>query len=202
MLRLAKDEVIAAIDPILESLYRIGAMPFSRYQAEYPNLELHSSRTRANILYDLMVDQARREFRGVRNTELIDPPSGVVLLAIEDRVCLRFKKLDDDGLPSNYPTLAARDWENGEDLPGIPSSLQRLSIGYRLNKLQTAVRDVLISNTLAGRLLYDIVLEAPSENVFLIDDGRNDSGSGSGGAQAAKPQRRVYIRPTEEQAEM
>ena len=199
MLRLSRDEVIAAIGSFLEPLYRVGATPLKRYQGEYPNRDLHSNRTRANILYDLMVDQARREFRGIRDAELIEPPSGVTLLTIRDKVCIRFKKLDDDGLPSNYPTPAAKDWENGEDLPGIPSSLQRLSLGYRLNKLQTAVRDVLISNSLAGRLLYDIILEEPNDGVILLDDKTNNSGSGG---QSQKPQRRVRIRPSEEQAEM
>jgi len=147
-----------------------------------------------------MVDEARREFRGVRGVEVLDPPSGVTLLVIGDKVCIRFKKLDEEGLPRNYPTASARDWENGEDLPGIPSALQRLSLGYRLNQLQTSVKDVLISNTQAGRLLYDIILEEPSDGVILFEGNKGNSGSGS--SQPQKPQRRVRIRPSEEQAEM
>jgi hypothetical protein len=147
-----------------------------------------------------MVVQARQEFRGVRGAQVLDPPSGITLLVLEDKVCIRFKKLDEDGLPRNYPTDAARDWHNGEDLPGIPSSLQRLSLGYRLNRLQTAVDDVLISNTLGGRLLYDIILEAPSDSAILFEINRGDHGSLP--PPLRRPQRRVRIRPSEEQAEM
>jgi hypothetical protein len=199
MLRLLRSEVIQIIEPFLDPLYRIGAMPFERYQAEYPNKPLHSSRTRACIMYDLMVDQARQEFLGVRDTEIIDRPNGVTLLQVSERICVRFKKLDEDGLPSNYPTAAARNWEKGEDLPGIPSALQRLCLGYRLNRLQTRVEDVLISNTLAGRLLYDIILEEPAEGLLLMD-GRK--GVVDVGDQGQRPQRRVRIRPSEEQTEL
>lgn len=200
MLKLSRDVVSEILEPFAEPLFRIGAVPFERWLSEYPNRELHPPRTRANILYDLMVDQARREFRGVRGTEIIEPPSGVTLLAIAERVCIRFKKLDEDSLPSNNPTQAVRDWENGEDLPGIPSALQRLALGYRLNRLQTAVKDVLVSNSRAGHLLYDIILEEPDAGLIVLPSTRDDSGS-SGGGQIQRPVRRVRIRKSEEQAE-
>ena len=200
VLRLSRNQVIQIIEPHLDSLYRIGAVPFQRYQAEYPNREIHLPRTRACILWDLMVTQARLEFRGIRGTQILDPPSGITLLILEDQIAVRFKKLDEDSLPRNYPTEAAKDWHRGEDLPGIPSSLQRLSMGYRLNRLQAAVENVLISNTLAGRLLYDIILEAPADGAILFDRNRSDSEGID--TQRQQPQRRVRIRPSEEQAEM
>ena len=136
MLRLSRDQALEVLTPHAERLYRIGAVPWERWQSEYPNQVLHTPRTRANVLYDLMVNQARTEFRGIRGTEIVDPPNGVVLLDIDQRVLIRFKKLDDESLPRNYPTDAAKDWDIGEDLPGIPSSPQRLTLGYRLNRLQ------------------------------------------------------------------
>ena len=200
MLRLSRDQVITVIEPHSEQLYRVGSEPFARYIQEYPNLALHSPRTRANIVWDLMIDQVQREFRGVRNTEIIMRPSGIVLLAIADKVCFRCKKLDEDGLPSNYPTSAALSWDRDEDLPGIPSALERLSLGYKLNNLQTAVRAVQITSTFYGRYQYGITLEEPSEGLLLMDNRGRDSGGGA--ASAARNQRRVFIRPTEEQTEM
>jgi hypothetical protein len=175
-------------------------MPLDIYQRDYPNQALHTPRTRANILYDLMVNQARIEFRGIRDTAIIDPPSGVVVLDINQTALIRFKKLGDDSLPRNYPTEAAKDWDIGEDLPGIPSSPQRLSLGYRLNRLQTAVRDVLVSNTLGGRLLYDIILDEPDEEIIVLPDSSSGSPPSADGTQ--RIQRRVRIRGSEEQGEI
>ena len=86
------------IEPYSEQLYRVGSEPFARYMREYPNLAIHSPRTRANIVWDLMIDQVQQEFRGVRNTEIIIRPNGIVLLVLADTVCFRCKKLDEDGL--------------------------------------------------------------------------------------------------------
>lgn len=200
MLRLSRDQSLSVLTPHAERLYRIGALPFESYQRDYPNQAIHTPRTRANILYDLMVNQARIEFRGIRGAQIIDPPSGVVLLEIDGRVVIRFKKLDDDSLPRNYPTEAAKNWDTGEDLPGIPSSPQRLALGYRFNRLQTAIRDVLISNTLAGRLLYDIILDEPDDGIMVLPD--SGSGSPAPNNRTQRIQRRVRIRGSEEQAEI
>lgn len=200
MLRLLRDQVITLIEPYSEPLYRVGSEPFARYLGEYPNLALHSPRTRANIVWDLMIDQVQQEFRGLRNTEILPGPSGTILLAIADKVCFRCKKLDDDGMPSNYPTAAAQRWDTDEDLPGIPSALERLSLGYKLNNLQTGVLAVQITSTFYGRYQYGITLEEPAEGLLLMDNRGKDSGGGA--AQAARRQRRVFIRPTEEQTEM
>ncbi len=184
------------VEPHKERLFRIGASPFAKLQAEYPNLAIHSDRTCANIMYDLMVDYARIEFRGVRDTRIVDLPYGVTLLEIDDQILIRFKKLDEESLPRNYPTERNRDYYLGEDLPGIPSSPQRLTLGYRLNRFRTQVQDVLISNVLAGRLLYDIILDEPDDGIIVMPD------SNPNAPDLPKPQRRVRIRGSAEQAEI
>jgi hypothetical protein len=200
VLKLSRDEVVAILEPFAERLFRVGAVPFERWLAEYPNQENHPPRTRANVVYDLMAVQARLEFRGVRGTEIIEAPSGVTLLGIADRVCIRSKKLDEESLPSNNRTQATKDWENRDDLPGIPSALQRLALGYRLNRLQTEVKDVLISNSRAGVLLYDIILDEPDAGLIVLPSRGTDSGS-SGSGQTQRP-RRVRILKSEEQTEI
>jgi hypothetical protein len=201
VLRLSRDQAIRIVAPHAERLYQIGAAPFPLFQSTYPNVALHSSRTRANILYDLMVIEARKEFDGVKNTRIIDAPMGVTLIEIDEKVLIRCKKLDDEGLPSNYPTERAKDYDDGDDLPGIPPAPQRLTLGYRLNRLQTAVRDVLISNTTGGRFLYDIILDEPGDdNIVILGKSPKDKPPTSGNAEA--PKRRVRIRASEEQTEI
>jgi hypothetical protein len=196
LLKLSRSQVIEIIDPHMERLFNIGAIPLERWKSdEYPNRALHIPRTRANVLYDLMVIQARIEFRGIRGAVMIDTRDGVTLLEIDQKILLRFKKLDDDSLPSNYPTVRARDYDMGEDLPGIPSSPQRLTLGYRLNQLQTEIKDVLISNSMGGRLLYDIILEEPKGGITIVPEPSSNPNS-------APKRRRIIIRPSEEQTEL
>lgn len=200
MLRLRRDQSINIIAPHKERLYYIAATPLSIYLETYPNQAIHSARTRANILYDLMIAQARKEFLGVKGTQIIDAPMGVTLIEIDGKILIRCKKLDEDGLPSNYPTERAIDYDNGDNLPGIPLSPQRLTLGYRLSRLQTALRDVLVSNHLAGRLLYDIILDAPDDNIIVLGKSGNGTPPTSGAAET--PRRRVRIRGSEEQTEI
>lgn len=200
MLKLKRDEAIPIIAPHAERLYYIAATPLSDYLKTYPNLTIHCATTRAGILHDLMIDKARKEFLGVKGVRLIDAPMGVTLIEIDEKVLIRCKKLDEGGLPSNYPTGRAVEYDNGDDLPGIPPEPQRLTLGYRLNRLQTGLRDVLLSNHLAGRFIYDIILEAPEDNIIVLGNSGNGNPPTSGTAET--PRRRVRIRVSEEQTEI
>ena len=52
------------------------------------------------------------------------------LYAIDQKYLVNFKKLDEQLLSSNYPTFTAQGFQSGEDLPGIPSGLTRVTVGY------------------------------------------------------------------------
>jgi hypothetical protein len=46
---------------------------------------------------------------------------------------IRFKKTDEDGVSSNYPTPQAKAFDRSEELTGLPAAPTRLIIGYLLN---------------------------------------------------------------------
>jgi len=50
---------------------------------------------------------------------------------------VRFKKTDEDGVSSNYPTSQARAFDGGDELPGVPASPTRLTVGYLLDETGT-----------------------------------------------------------------
>src|SRR5207249_1056344 len=116
-------------------------------------------------------------------------------IEIEEKLLIRCKKLGGDSLPSNYPTERAEEYDRGDDLPGIPPAPQRLTLGYRLNRLQTDLKDVLISNSIGGRLLYDIILDAPDDNIMIIEKSSNGNPPTSGRSETSR--RRVRIRGSE-----
>jgi hypothetical protein len=195
--KLSRDQCIELIEPQKQRLYRIASGPFDATLG-MEHVTDFSPRTLANIRYDLMIKQARVEFRGIRGTQMVDAPYGVTLLEIDQKAIIRFKMLDDGGFPSNYPTDRATDYELCLDLPGIPPAPQRLWFGYRPNKLQTKLDAVLITNTVGKRLVYEVILDEPNEGIVVLPD----SGSNTPN-DAQQPRRsRVRIRASEEQTEL
>jgi hypothetical protein len=103
---------------------------------------LQHRRTRACIVHDFMVSHAKRLFEGVPGVHIEDR-SGIVLLVIDDRLAIRFKKLDKENRTRNYPTQQALAFMQQLDLPTIPS-LARLVVGYRLTNLETELESVFV----------------------------------------------------------
>lgn len=184
--RLTQNEVAEILRPHYDRLWRCGALPFYKYLEQYPNTAIHNLRTRANIVHDLMVHQARLEFGEVRNARIIDlqHPYLRTFVEINERILLRFKKLDETKHAKNYPTKFVRDYEQDRDLPGIPPRAHRLTLGYRLNLLQTEVLDVLITSFLGKRLEFDLEFYLPHHKVISIADAEATFAQ-------VKPQRRL-----------
>jgi hypothetical protein len=192
--RLHQEEVIEILRPHYDRLWRIAAFPFYDYQNTYPNTTVHSLRTRANIIHDLMVHRARREFDGVDGTRIIDLtyPNSRTLLEIDQRILLRFKKLDELKQSRNYPTRFLRDYELDRDLPGIPPRAHRLTLGYILNSFQTEVQYVLVTSVIGKRIEYDVELYIPNDKLISIADAATTYSEGK------RPRRLVRVRVTEQ----
>lgn len=168
--RLTESEVVDLLRPHYDRLWRCGALPFYKYKETYPDQSVHSLRTRASTIHDLMILSVRAEFEGVRGVRIIDMehPYRRTFLEIRERALIRFKKLDDHKQPRNYQTHFVQNYDEDNDLPGIPPKAHRLTLGYRLNLLQTEVRDVLITSYLGNRLDIDIELYMPDRKIISI----------------------------------
>lgn len=103
-------------------------------------------RMRANVIHDLMIDEARTRFDGVPGTKLIESNARKMLwvapVAIDSPVLLQFKKLSEKSVPRNYPTQTALRFDDQDSLPGIASTA-RVTIGYHLDNLGTELLEVL-----------------------------------------------------------
>jgi hypothetical protein len=167
---LNESEVAELLRPHYDRLWRCGALPFIKYKEKYPDQPIHHPRTSASIVHDLMVHQARVEFDGVRGARILDlaHPYNRTFLEIRERALIRFKKLDENKQPRNYQTDFVRDYDEDNDLPGIPPKAHRLTLGYRLNPLRTEVLDVLITSYLGNRLEFDIELYIPDQKIISI----------------------------------
>jgi hypothetical protein len=193
--RLRQQEVVEILRPHYDRLWRIAVLPFYEYQEKYPNTSIHSLRTRANIIHDLMVHRARLEFTDkVNDTRIIDlpHPNSRTLLEINQRILLRFKKLDESKQSRNYPTRFIHDYELDNELPGIPPRAHRMTLGYILNLFETEVQRVLVTSTLGRRIEYDVELYIPNDKLISIADAATTQSDGK------RPRRLVRVRVTEQ----
>jgi hypothetical protein len=162
---------------------------------QHPDRTLLNPRTRANLIYDWMVDTARREFAGVTGAEFVEVESkGLTMLRLDSQLLIRFKKLDESRLPRNYPTRHAKEYNQQMSLPEIPTAT-RVFCGYRLNKLETDLRDVSITCTNGAGVAWYIDIEPAEQAVIRLPEPETGSDAG-----ARRP--RVRIRRTEIQSDL
>lgn len=126
--------VMGGLSPYLERLdaiLRHGHAVYEGYPAEV--VLDHDASTQAHCTNRHILAEAHRvlddlpsvqhkEIRG-QNLWLIESANAVV----------RFKKTDEDGVSSNYPTPQAQAFDQGEELPGLSPRPTRLTAGYLLD---------------------------------------------------------------------
>jgi len=96
-----------------------------------------TSRGRANIVWEFIVDEARRRFPGVTVSE----DDGRFVLLFHQQITIAFKKLSVDGVPRNYPTQTALTFARQPELPHM-FDFARVTVGYELNELGTELTSV------------------------------------------------------------
>lgn len=125
---------MARVSPHLDVWDGILRRAHSKYASYPPEIVIdHDSSTQAHCTFRHILAEAHRlydQVPGIRHFEV----RGQNLWLYEDaNVIVRFKKTDEDGVSSNYPTKQALDFEKGMPLPGLPLEPTRLNIGYLLD---------------------------------------------------------------------
>ena len=126
-------------------------------------------RGRANMIWELMIEEARNAFDGVAGASVITANSRTVLRLREpgsEEMLFQFKKLDDRNRPSNYPTQTALRFDRQLPLPGFP--VTRLTVGYQLNDLATEIRDIIVVCMGGRRTEWSISILEPTAEVVPL----------------------------------
>jgi hypothetical protein len=113
-----------------------------RYQ---PNGYELSTRSRSNIVRDLIVRQLERAFDEIRLTGFLTV-RGLTVLCLENRAVLRVKKLDGRLRSRNIPTRQAINYVCQAEIEGLPPGAERFNIGYRLNSMGTGIAGAFITH--------------------------------------------------------
>lgn len=167
-MEIAQLEAVGILEPHFNSIWRIVTGAWGDYNEHYKEMKHKYTPTcRANIIHSHMVDNAKKEFEGVKGVKpmVID---GLFILSIENKLVVRFKKLDDDMKSRNYPTNRQIDYLAQMDIPGIPLAT-RLEAGYQLNELQTGYKSVLITCPQGSKIAWYLeVQEPPATNIHEL----------------------------------
>jgi hypothetical protein len=142
-----KDEARKLFEPYIEIIKRCVRPAWDAYETYPAGLRaIHTTRTKANVIRDHMVDLALREFNGLPGVSTVIR-RGYILIYLQGKALLRFKKLGRGKakLSRNYPTKQARDFaSNSALIPDLPSAT-RFDVGYSLNSLKTWWETISIS---------------------------------------------------------
>ena len=193
MRRLSREAALSLIEAHKERFWRVCEEPWERWK-QRPDPRL-SPRTRANLIYDWMLDTARREFAGVPGAEFVEVESkGLVLMRLEEQILVRLRSstIRVGRGTTRPPTRGCHNEQMS--LPEIPTAT-RVYCGYRLNRFQTDIRDVSISCMSGSRVEWNIEIEPAEQSVIRLP--QPDSGSNG---EARRP--RVRIRRAETQSDL
>lgn len=139
------EAVMQRLEPLLDDLDAIPRMAHGVYRSYNPqHLIEHSVRAQATCIYDHMVAEAERRFGqrdGIRTLDI----RGLKLWVVGQHTVIRFKKMDEDGTTSNYPTRQASDFDQNRVLDGVPPKPLRVSVGYLLDPTATAIERVQVA---------------------------------------------------------
>lgn len=134
------EDCMAALDEWLHDFDNIARTGLATYRQYPPEILVeHDTRANACCVYSHMVAEADRRFLGKKSITSLDI-RGLKVWVFGDHSVIRFKKMDEDGKSRNYPTKQAKDFDYGNQLPGLPEPAIRLSVGYLPDPTGTSVR--------------------------------------------------------------
>lgn len=121
---------MAVLEPHLARLHGATSRAFDRYQETPPHiLAEHDERAATSSVHSHIVHEIEREFAEVSGATVLTV-QGLKVLNIDDRVVLRFKKVDEDGRHRNHTSEQQKRFDRQLPLPGLPPAATHLTLGY------------------------------------------------------------------------
>lgn len=172
----SQSEAERTLEPHLCAIAECIYSAFSEFESGHGSEADWSPRTRASMMHDLMVKHVKRRFDGAPSVRWFTR-RGLFHLEIDGSFWLRFKKLDRNMRSSSIPTLQALSFLNvlQLELPGMPSPVSRLTAGYVLNPLRTAIEGAYVTCPLGSEIGWFIELaQRPSEKIIEMGVGQRE----------------------------
>lgn len=124
-----------------------------------PNRSRYRARTRANMVFDFICVRINEAFEGVDGVRVLNRHD-TMKVVFRDRLLVRFKKANRDGLGSNIPTQEVLRFIDPQlNLPGLSDAI-RVEITYRLDPLATRIASLAVTARERFRKLWSYELAA------------------------------------------
>ena len=132
------DETLAALGTVLDEFDQVARHAHTTYKGYSPDILIElDSRAQAACTYAHMLAEIDRRVPRLPNVRPMEIRGLKLWLFENANAVVRLKKMDEDGRSRNYPTKQAKDFDAGENLPGLPMPPVRLTAGYLLDPTGT-----------------------------------------------------------------
>lgn len=130
MIDASYEQTVKTLKPYQDKIAACIQNGFSEFEEKYNSdsykLEI---RTKSNIIRDLIVDNAKKDFLSDNKITFIRQ-NHYTLMNVDNKCLLRFKKLKPNLTSSNYATQQALNFSLQLEIPGLPPAPTRLDVGY------------------------------------------------------------------------
>lgn len=137
-----KFEIKGLLEPYHDVLGQIPLRAWEEWKESTEFIRSEHGRTRASVVWERMVAHGRNYFDSDPDWSIITH-FGTVSFILKEKILLRFKKANNAGISSNYPTQLALAYHDLDQMGlfGMPQ-LHRIEIVYIINALETKIDDV------------------------------------------------------------
>ena len=158
----------ALLSPHHEALEKAIRGAYAVWETVAPLFQRPLKRTRAQVVSNAYYDRAlaaRGCANGIRTVE----ENERLLLAVDDRVVLRFKRLDRDQHTRNYSTRASRamDGQKQVEIPDI-GHLPRVVLGYMLDGIPAKLIDIRVVFAISNRVLWSYPIDGSASGTLPL----------------------------------
>ncbi len=161
-----KDEVKRHLNKIESDIYHIVSGAWKDWLESTESSRFRYTRTRANVVWDRMIDRAKDLFTDRPEIRTIDRYNQTASFVIDDSVLFRFKKGNSHGLSQNYPTQLALAFHDHDDpLLFDDCEYSRVEIVYILNDLETKVENIQVIARNKKEILWGYNVLKPQSNI-------------------------------------
>lgn len=151
MTNISENEAAKRLSPILQPLVDCVTAAFANAKKVQGTLVGHHPATMANVMSSMFEDEARTRVMSMPGVAAISRGRGF-LLGFKG-VLVRFKKVDHEYRTRNYPTRGSLRFDQQLPIEGVPPH-PRVTLGYRLNRLGTAVVDLALVFSMGQKVLW------------------------------------------------
>lgn len=147
-----RTEALSTLGPYLQRIKMCVRDGFDFYWIDYKDfLYRHSPISRACLIRDSILHRVRLEFSDDGGVRLINKKNGLVVLEVERKYLLRFKKLNSNKCSSNIQTAQSNAYLRQMTIYGLPECTH-LNAGYTVNKDWTDISGIYVTKPNGARV--------------------------------------------------